>query len=91
MFGSIGGPEMVVILIVALLIFGPRRLPALARSLGKAMTELRRASQDFKTTLEREVMLAEAEDKKESGAGSPPATTSVEAANATASGGWVGW
>ena len=44
MFGSIGGPELVVIFIVALLIFGPRKLPELGRMLGKGMAEFRRAT-----------------------------------------------
>jgi sec-independent protein translocase protein TatA len=55
MFGSIGGPELVVIFIVALLIFGPRKLPELGRMLGKGMAEFRRAANDLKDSLETEV------------------------------------
>jgi sec-independent protein translocase protein TatB len=54
---------MVVILIIALLIFGPRRLPELAKSLGKGLAELRRTSSDLKDTLEREITVEE-RDKK---------------------------
>src|SRR2546421_9868293 len=46
---------MMVILVVALVIFGPRKLPELARSLGKSLNEFKRASDDFKRTWEREV------------------------------------
>ena len=55
MFGPIGGPEMVVILVIALLIFGPRKLPELGRSLGKGLTEFKRASNELKRTWEDEV------------------------------------
>ena len=55
MFGSIGGPELVLIFIVALLIFGPRKLPELGRMLGKGMAEFRRAANDLKDSLETEV------------------------------------
>lgn len=51
MFG-IGATEMVLILVVALLVFGPKRLPDLARSLGKGMAEFRRASNDLRHTLQ---------------------------------------
>jgi Tat protein translocase TatB subunit len=59
MFGSIGGPEMIVILVIALLVLGPRKLPDLARGVGKGLRELRRASEDFRDTLDREVREAE--------------------------------
>ena len=63
MFGPIGGPEMVVILVIALLIFGPRKLPELAKSLGKGLSELRRTSTDLRRTLEREIHQENVEDK----------------------------
>ena len=53
--GSIGTTEILLILVIALLIFGPKKLPDLGRSLGKAIREVRRASSDLKETLEREV------------------------------------
>jgi sec-independent protein translocase protein TatA len=55
MFGSIGVPELIMIFVVALLLFGPRKLPDIGRSLGKALGEFRRASNDLKRTLEDEV------------------------------------
>ena len=48
---SVGMPELLVILIVALLVLGPKRLPDIARSLGKGMAEFRRASTEFQRTL----------------------------------------
>jgi len=59
MFGSIGAPEIIVIFIVALLIFGPRKLPELGRALGRGISEFRRATTDLKSTLEREIAEAE--------------------------------
>ena len=55
MFGSIGGPELLLILALAFLLFGPRKLPEIGRSLGKALAEFRRATWEFRTGLEREV------------------------------------
>lgn len=55
MFGSLGIPELVMIFIVALLLFGPRKLPEIGRTVGKALSEFRRASNDLKRTLEDEV------------------------------------
>jgi len=60
--GSIGGAELVLVLLLALLLFGPRRLPQIGRTVGKALTELRRATTDFKTNLEREVNLEDVTD-----------------------------
>jgi Tat protein translocase TatB subunit len=57
--GSIGGMELVLVLVVALLLFGPRKLPQIGRTIGKAMSELRKASRDFKMNLDREVGLDE--------------------------------
>ena len=55
MFGSIGFPELIMIFIIALLLFGPRKLPEIGRSLGKAMGEFRRATNDLQRSLEEEV------------------------------------
>jgi Tat protein translocase TatB subunit len=48
---GIGMPELLVILVVALIVLGPKRLPEIARSLGKGMAEFRRASTEFQRTL----------------------------------------
>jgi TatA/E family protein of Tat protein translocase len=62
---SLGSTELVFILIMALVFFGPRKLPQISRSLGKNLAEFRRASEDFKRTWDREVNL-------EDGAAGPP-------------------
>lgn len=54
-FEFLGTTELLVILVVALILFGPRKLPELGRSLGKSLGEFKRASEDFKRTWEREV------------------------------------
>ena len=63
MFG-IGGTEILVILVVALLLFGPQKLPDLARTLGKALGEFRRVSTDFQRTLNTEIETEEHEKRK---------------------------
>ena len=55
MFGSIGLPELLLIFVIDLLLFGPRKLPDIGKSLGKAMGEFRRASNDLQRSLEEEV------------------------------------
>lgn len=55
MFGSLGFPELLFIFVIALLLFGPKQLPHIGRSLGRALGEFRRASNDFKRTIEEEV------------------------------------
>ena len=57
MFGSIGMPELIIIFVIALIIFGPRKLPELGRSLGKSLAEFKRASNELKSTLEEEIRL----------------------------------
>jgi TatA/E family protein of Tat protein translocase len=59
--GPLGWQEMVFIFVLALLIFGPKKLPELGKTIGKAMTEFRRASSDFKATWDREMITLERE------------------------------
>ncbi|MCA1573862.1 MAG: twin-arginine translocase TatA/TatE family subunit [Acidobacteria bacterium] len=56
---SLGSTELFFILVMALVFFGPRKLPQLSRSLGKNIAEFRKASEDFKRTWEREVAFEE--------------------------------
>lgn len=53
--GPFGLPELLVIMAIALVIFGPRRLPELSRSLGRALAEFRKGSDDLRRSLEREI------------------------------------
>lgn len=59
MFGSIGMPELVIIFVIALIIFGPRKLPELGKSLGRSINEFKRASNELRSTLEDEVRIEE--------------------------------
>ncbi|HUR81785.1 MAG TPA: Sec-independent protein translocase protein TatB [Thermoanaerobaculia bacterium] len=59
MFGSLGVSELLLIFIVVLIVFGPRRIPEIGRTLGKFMGEFRKATDDLKNTIEREVRLEE--------------------------------
>jgi sec-independent protein translocase protein TatA len=65
MFGSIGMPELIIILVIALIIFGPRKLPELGKSLGRSLNEFKRASTDLQNTLEQEIKI---EEQKEAAA-----------------------
>jgi len=63
MFG-IGGPELLIICIVALIVIGPKKLPEMLRSLGKGLAEFKRVGNDVKSTLDEEVSKAETEARK---------------------------
>ena len=63
MFGPIGMPELIIIFVIALIIFGPRKLPELGRSLGRSLAEFKKASNELKSTLEEEIRLEEQKSK----------------------------
>ncbi|OFW29985.1 MAG: hypothetical protein A3G76_12855 [Acidobacteria bacterium RIFCSPLOWO2_12_FULL_65_11] len=92
MFGSIGMPELIIIFLIALIIFGPRKLPELGKSLGKSLAEFKRASNELKSTLEEEIRIEEQRSNVEASrapsaqaAATPtPAPAPVAAAAATA-------
>lgn len=75
MFGTLGGPELILIFIVGLVVFGPRKLPEIGKSLGKMIGEFKRASADFQRTVEDEVE-SEKLRKEISSAEYPASTTS---------------
>ncbi len=71
MFGSIGGPELLLIFVIALLIFGPRKLSEIGRTLGKGVAEFRKAATDLRDTLDAEVSRTEAASTKDRALVSP--------------------
>jgi sec-independent protein translocase protein TatA len=80
---DIGLQELLLILVIALLVFGPKRLPELGRALGRAMREFRRASDEFRSTLETNLQLNEPDPippTPEPVAAESPPLTPVEAA-----------
>jgi Tat protein translocase TatB subunit len=62
---NLGMPEMIFIFLLALIIFGPRKLPEIGRQFGKAMAEFKRASNDFKAQLEDEIRQIEAIEQQQ--------------------------
>lgn len=62
--GPIGVPELIIIFVVALIVFGPRKLPELGKSLGRGLAEFRRASNELKSTIEDEVRAIESEARE---------------------------
>ena len=80
---GLGSTELLFILVIALIFFGPRKLPQLAKSMGKGLAEFRKASDDFKRTWEREVALesARADDNSMLEANSHPTYEPAHAVN----------
>ena len=76
MFGSIGMPELIIIFVIALIIFGPRKLPELGRSLGKSLAEFKKASNELRNTLEEEIRIEEQREQVKVAA-PPPAAAPV--------------
>jgi sec-independent protein translocase protein TatA len=79
MFGSIGMPELIIILTLALIIFGPRKLPELGRSLGKSLGEFKRASNELRNTLDEEIRIEEQRSAERVVAPPPPPTDPITA------------
>jgi sec-independent protein translocase protein TatA len=65
MLGSIGMPELILIFIIALIVFGPKKLPEIGKSLGKGLAEFKRATDDLKQNIQKEVEQLQAEVKPE--------------------------
>ncbi|SRR5258708_36058439 len=76
--GSLGMPEILLILVIALIIFGPRKLPELGKTLGQSLAQFRRASEDFKRQWEDEVVMERQRIDVPA-----PASASVEHASST--------
>ena len=74
MFGSIGMPELMIIFVIALIIFGPRKLPELGRSMGKSLSEFKRASNDLRNTLDQEIHVEDTQQTPRTSGPSPKAT-----------------
>jgi sec-independent protein translocase protein TatA len=84
--GSLGLPEIIFILLLALLIFGPKRLPEIGRTLGKGMSEFRKASNDLKRTINAELSLDEDEQTRHPRRLDTPVANIVHAMSGTPSG-----
>ena len=84
MFGSIGMPELIIIFVIALIIFGPRKLPELGKSLGRSINEFKRASNELKSTLEDEIRIEEQRTTEQERAATAAAAAAASAAPAPA-------
>jgi len=62
MFGNIGLPEMILIMTVALIVFGPKKLPEIGRTIGKAIREFKKSTEDIKNRFEEQIKMDELKD-----------------------------
>ncbi|MGH6885531.1 MAG: TatA/E family twin arginine-targeting protein translocase [Geminicoccales bacterium] len=85
MFGPIGMPELIIILVIALIIFGPRKLPELGKSLGKSIGEFKKASNELRSTLEEEIRVEEQRDRQPATPSSTPPSATPPPADDTVS------
>jgi sec-independent protein translocase protein TatA len=85
MFGSIGMPELIIILVIALIIFGPRKLPELGRSLGRSINEFKKASNELRSTLEEEIHIEEQKERTQAAATATPPSATPPPVDATVS------
>jgi TatA/E family protein of Tat protein translocase len=81
--GNIGIPELVIIFTIALIIFGPRKLPELGKSLGKSLAEFKRASNELRNTLDEEIRM---EERKSQERQEPPKVAEFQDAVSPATG-----
>jgi TatA/E family protein of Tat protein translocase len=83
--GNLGMPELIFIFALALLIFGPKKLPELGKQLGKGLGEFKRASTDLKRSIEEEVEKASRDEAEKLGPGPGPGPQAVPAPDTVAS------
>jgi TatA/E family protein of Tat protein translocase len=83
--GPLGTQELIVIFLIALLVFGPRKLPELGRSLGKSLGEFKRASNELRNTLEEEVRIEEQKEVSQKTAAAADAAPGPRAVDTSAS------
>lgn len=81
MLPSIGIPELLVILTIALIVFGPRKLPELGRSLGRSLNEFKRASNELRNTLDEEIRIEDAKSAERQKPPESPVPRPVEPAD----------
>ena len=81
---NLGFPEMLFLFLLALLLFGPKKLPEIGRQIGRGLAEFRRASNELKGQLENEMRLLEAEDREKKISPPPPPPENTVAVSADA-------
>jgi TatA/E family protein of Tat protein translocase len=79
-------PELIIIFVIALIVFGPRKLPELGKSLGRSLAEFKRASNELRHTLEEEIRVEETRPdspKETNSPDSPKETNSLNEADSS--------